>query len=88
MLFEPVMPQETNQEVPGWLASLASRGGSYGGNSKRRGGGNRFGGRDFRNDRRGGGGGGAFPPRPQRFPAWPQPHWERSSPAPKLAVPH
>ena len=51
------LAQETNQEVPGWLASLASRGGSYGGNSKRRGGGNRFGGRDFRNDRRGGGGG-------------------------------
>ena len=47
--------QETNQEVPGWLASLASRGGSYGSSSKRRGGGNRFGGRDFRNDRRGGG---------------------------------
>ena len=48
--------------MPGWLASLASRGGSYGSSSKRRGGGNRFGGRDFRNDRRGGGGGTFSPP--------------------------
>ena len=41
--------QETNQELPGWLGSLAQRGGGgFGGGSKRRGGGNKFGGRDAR----------------------------------------
>lgn len=45
----PPRPQETNQELPGWLGSLAQRGGGgFGGGSKRRGGGNKFGGRDAR----------------------------------------
>ncbi|XP_071696881.1 DEAD-box ATP-dependent RNA helicase 37-like [Rutidosis leptorrhynchoides] len=50
--------QESNQEVPAWLARYAARA-SYGGGKNRRGGG-RFGGRDFRRDNsynRGGGGG-------------------------------
>lgn len=56
--------QETNQEVPGWLTSMAARSGSFGGSKPRRGGGgSRFGGRDFRQDRGGGsygGGGGGY----------------------------
>lgn len=53
--------QETNQELPGWLGSLAQRGGGFGGGGggKRRGGNaNRFGGRDFRKDGGYSGGGG------------------------------
>ena len=47
--------QETNQELPGWLGSLAQRGGGgFGGGSKRRGGGNKFGGRDARSQYGGG----------------------------------
>ncbi|XP_072957281.1 DEAD-box ATP-dependent RNA helicase 37-like [Typha angustifolia] len=54
--------QESNQEVPAWLARYAARS-SYGGGGRNRrsGGGARFGGRDFRRDNsfsRGGGGGG------------------------------
>ena len=60
-----VIPQETNQEVPGWLTSMAARSGSFGSSKPRRGGGgSRFGGRDFRQDRGGGayggGGGGGY----------------------------
>ncbi|KAK9853650.1 hypothetical protein WJX84_006927 [Apatococcus fuscideae] len=50
--------QETNQEVPGWLASISSRSSPYGQTKRRGGGGSRFGGRDFRRDNHGGGGGG------------------------------
>jgi hypothetical protein len=39
---------ETGQEVPGWLANIASRHAPYGTKSRR--GGGRFGGRDFRKD--------------------------------------
>lgn len=46
---------ETNQEVPGWLQTMATRAAPYG-SRQRRGGGARFGGRDFRQDRGGGGG--------------------------------
>jgi hypothetical protein len=51
------MLAETNQEVPGWLTTMAQR--AFPGSGGRRGGrgGNRFGGRDFRQDRGGGGGG-------------------------------
>ena len=45
----PVLVQETNQEVPGWLQGMGARAHSFGG-GKRRGGGNRFGGQDFRRD--------------------------------------
>lgn len=41
--------QESNQEVPAWLARYASRA-NYGGGKNRRSGGNRFGSRDFRRD--------------------------------------
>lgn len=53
--------QETNQEVPGWLANIAARTGSYGGggNKRRGGGGSRFGGRDFRQQHQYGASGGA-----------------------------
>ncbi|KAK9857160.1 hypothetical protein WJX84_004728 [Apatococcus fuscideae] len=51
--------QETNQEVPSWLAGISSRSSPYG-QTKRRGGGSRFGGRDFRRDNHGGGGGGGY----------------------------
>lgn len=54
---------ETNQEVPGWLQTMAQRSAPYGSRSRR--GGARFGGRDFRQDRgyQGGGygsGGGGY----------------------------
>jgi ATP-dependent RNA helicase DDX3X len=39
---------ETGQEVPGWLANIATRHAPYGTKSRR--GGGRFGGRDFRKD--------------------------------------
>lgn len=53
--------QETNQEVPGWLANISARSAPYGQKSSRggRSGGNsRFGGRDYRQDRGYGSGGG------------------------------
>ncbi|KAK1315312.1 DEAD-box ATP-dependent RNA helicase 37 [Acorus calamus] len=53
--------QESNQEVPAWLARYAARASYGGGGRNRRSGGGRFGGRDFRRDssfNRGGGGGG------------------------------
>ncbi|XP_020578513.1 DEAD-box ATP-dependent RNA helicase 37-like [Phalaenopsis equestris] len=50
--------QESNQEVPPWLARYASRSSYMGGGRNRRSGGGRFGGRDFRRDTFGRGGGG------------------------------
>ena len=47
---------ETNQEVPGWLQSLASRGPQKGRSGNR----SKFGGRDYRQDRGYGGGGGGY----------------------------
>ena len=49
--------QETNQEVPGWLANISARSAPYGQKSSRGRGGSRFGARDYRQDRGGGGGG-------------------------------
>ena len=53
---------ENGQEIPSWLLSMSSRGGSFGGGFRGgRGGGrggSRFGGRDYRREGAGGGGGG------------------------------
>lgn len=69
--------QETNQEVPDWLASMASRYGGYEDSRPRRGGGDRSDGRDFRQDRRGGGGYGSGGDRGCKAPFFPSaiPHY-------------